>query len=213
LDCDFDDARVSVDTNATLKRTWTTFFYIADSSGIALPDIQIEIRDATDELVATGISGTSGFSPEFRLSQFEIDGSQKTNLTPHKVTLRNSQYDTTFTLSINRQTTHEIIMAVLSSKVADSDAMLPKHFRLYGNYPNPFNPTTTIKFAVKERCHVLLKIYDMRGREITTLIDGDYLPGEYRHTLDAHDWPSGVYFYRMSAGGQFLKVKKMLLLK
>ncbi len=88
-----------------------------------------------------------------------------------------------------------------------------ENYLLYQNYPNPFNPTTTIKFAVKERSHVLLKIYDMRGREIMTLIDGDYQRGQYETTLDAQGQPSGVYFYCINAGEQYNDVKKMLLLK
>jgi hypothetical protein len=92
---------------------------------------------------------------------------------------------------------------------------MPTQFALDQNYPNPFNPTTTIRFAIpagKSHVRTQLKIYDMLGREVATVTDGDKEAGTYQVTFDASSLTSGVYFYRMSAGS-FLETKKMLLLR
>ena len=91
-------------------------------------------------------------------------------------------------------------------------AAVPSEFRLYQNYPNPFNPATTIAYEISASAHVDIKIYDILGREVATLVDGVQNPGSYRVTFDASHIASGVYFYRLEAGS-FVSVKKMLLLK
>jgi hypothetical protein len=85
-------------------------------------------------------------------------------------------------------------------------------YELYQNYPNPFNPTTTIRFTIPHRSNVTLKVYDMLGKEIATLVDEDKEPGGYSVNFDASGLPSGVYFYRIRAG-EFNQTKKMVLMK
>jgi hypothetical protein len=105
--------------------------------------------------------------------------------------------------------------AIPSFVASSSPVSLPAKFELAQNYPNPFNPTTTIRFAVPAgNIHVrtVLKIYDMLGREVATLADGDKEAGTYQVTFDASSLTSGVYFYRMSAGN-FSETKKMILLR
>lgn len=80
------------------------------------------------------------------------------------------------------------------------------------NYPNPFNPTTTISFGLPIGDEVSLKIFDVLGREVTTLIDSKLAPGEYEVTFNAQNLASGVYFYRLKTS-DFLKTRKMLLLR
>ena len=95
---------------------------------------------------------------------------------------------------------------------------LPREYTLAQNFPNPFNPTTTINFTLPERVGVSLKIYDILGREVATLLHGDEMnPGKYSvRWLGRTDYgvpvSTGVYFYRIVAGG-FVQVKKMILLK
>jgi hypothetical protein len=89
---------------------------------------------------------------------------------------------------------------------------IPTEYNLYQNYPNPFNPTTTIKYSVKEAGMVTLKVYDILGKEITTLVNEIKSPGEYTVTFNASSLPSGIYFYTMQAGG-FKASNKLLLLK
>ncbi len=89
---------------------------------------------------------------------------------------------------------------------------LPIAFKLYQNYPNPFNPTTTIQFNVPSSGFVSLKVYDVLGREVRTLVDKMEQPGNYTVTFNAGNLPSGVYFYMLEAG-RFTAVKKMMVLK
>ncbi|MFQ5605414.1 MAG: T9SS type A sorting domain-containing protein [bacterium] len=88
----------------------------------------------------------------------------------------------------------------------------PTVYRMYQNYPNPFNPTTTIQFDLPNRSKVTLKIYNVLGAEVATLIDKEMDAGEYKFDFDAHGFPSGVFFFRIQAEG-FVKSRKLLLLK
>ncbi|MFH1196685.1 MAG: T9SS type A sorting domain-containing protein [bacterium] len=85
-------------------------------------------------------------------------------------------------------------------------------FELSQNFPNPFNPITTIKYEIPVISSVTLKMYDMLGREIITLINEKKLPGKYKVNLDGSNFPSGVYLYRLTAGN-FVCTKKLILLK
>lgn len=83
---------------------------------------------------------------------------------------------------------------------------------LHQNYPNPFNPSTTIRFQIPEPAKVTIKVYDVLGREITTLLDEEKKAGKYEFFFDAHSFASGIYFYRIQTGS-FVKTNKMILLK
>jgi len=83
---------------------------------------------------------------------------------------------------------------------------------LYPNYPNPFNPTTTIKYDLPTASRVSLKVYDILGREVRNLVDGFRNAGSHEVTLNATDLSSGVYFYRLNAG-DFVETKRLLLLR
>jgi len=89
---------------------------------------------------------------------------------------------------------------------------LPKEYKLYQNYPNPFNPSTTIKFQLPDDGIVTLKVYDILGREVATLVNEVRVAGTHDVTFDASQFASGVYIYRMQSGG-FTDVKRILLLK
>jgi mannose/cellobiose epimerase-like protein (N-acyl-D-glucosamine 2-epimerase family) len=89
---------------------------------------------------------------------------------------------------------------------------VPVQFKLNQNYPNPFNPTTTISYSIAKSGKVSLKVYDLLGREVTTLINEDQAAGDYRVTFNAGNLSSGVYFYTMQAGN-FSESRKLILLK
>ncbi len=89
---------------------------------------------------------------------------------------------------------------------------VPTSFELFQNYPNPFNPATIINYQLPKASKVLLKIYDLTGREIKTLVNEEQPAGNYKVNFDASRLASGVYFYRITAG-QFVSVKKMILMK
>jgi len=91
-------------------------------------------------------------------------------------------------------------------------AHVPTAFALHQNYPNPFNPVTEIKYDVPKNSHVTLKVYNVLGAEVATLVDGDQKANFYTVSWDAKDLASGVYFCTLTAG-DFKAVKKMVLLK
>jgi aminopeptidase N len=86
------------------------------------------------------------------------------------------------------------------------------HFELDQNYPNPFNPTTNLRFTIADFRFVTVKVYDILGKEVATLVNGEMNPGRYTVRWDAGNLPSGVYFYRLQAG-QFAETKKLVLMK
>jgi hypothetical protein len=120
------------------------------------------------------------------------------------------------------------------SHVVEVETETPKQFSLEQNYPNPFNPSTTIKYSIpsvmvrqahhdnadvtlsqsKSDIHVTLKIYDILGREVATLVDEYQKPGTYNYQLSTSNYQlsSGVYFYKLQSGS-FTQTKKLILLK
>jgi hypothetical protein len=91
-------------------------------------------------------------------------------------------------------------------------AVMPKDFVLFQNYPNPFNPTTVIHYYLPVASHAVVKVYDVLGREVATLVNEQKLAGSYQVTFDAHLLTSGVYFYSLQAGS-FAETKKLILIK
>jgi probable HAF family extracellular repeat protein len=89
---------------------------------------------------------------------------------------------------------------------------LPKEYNLAQNYPNPFNPITKIRFGIPQAGFVTLKVYDILGNEIATLVNEEKSAGSYEVEFDATMYSSGIYFYKLQAGS-FVETKKMLLLK
>ena len=89
---------------------------------------------------------------------------------------------------------------------------LPPQFALEQNYPNPFNPVTHFQFSLANRQLTILKVYDVLGREVTTIVNAVKPPGSYTVDWDASNVPSGIYFYQLRAG-DFSSVKKMLLIR
>ena len=85
-------------------------------------------------------------------------------------------------------------------------------FQLLQNYPNPFNASTVIRYTLAREAQVLLRVFDMLGREVRVLTDQRVSAGEHTATLDAGDLPSGLYFARLEAGGQ-VQTRKIVLLK
>jgi len=104
------------------------------------------------------------------------------------------------------------VLGTQSIPVVQHDPVTISEYRLYPNYPNPFNPTTTIAFDLVEAGHVTLRIYDVMGREVAVLVNG-YLPaGRHREVFDAGRLPSGLYLYKLTSG-RFTDMQKMVLLK
>jgi len=89
---------------------------------------------------------------------------------------------------------------------------IPTVMDIRGNYPNPFNPSTTISFSIPEQSYITLSVYDITGQKVATLIDKPMSAGSHSVIFDGSDFGSGVYLYRLESKG-FSKIGKMLLLK
>ncbi len=94
----------------------------------------------------------------------------------------------------------------------EEKSTLPITYNLSQNYPNPFNPSTVIKYSIPKESNVSLKIYNLLGQEVKTLVDETKAPGNYTVSFNAKDFGSGIYFYSLKAGN-FYQVKKMMLVK
>jgi len=96
--------------------------------------------------------------------------------------------------------------------VAQAKQIAPKLYTLEQNYPNPFNPSTEIRYTLPKQNFTSLKVYDVLGREIATLVEKIQEGGEYTVSFDASHFPSGVYFYALRSG-EFFSVRKMMLVR
>lgn len=93
-----------------------------------------------------------------------------------------------------------------------SDNTLPIEFKLHQNHPNPYNPSTSIKYTILEQTLITLKVFGLRGKEIATLVNDKQSPGTYEIKFDGSNLPSGTYFYRLQ-NGDYSETQKMVLLK
>jgi len=101
--------------------------------------------------------------------------------------------------------------------VSGNETKIPEQCKLYQNYPNPFNPTTTIKFDIPRKSYVTLKIFNLLGKEIETLVDEQLDQGFYERQWNAKDFPSGIYFLIISASasirGDFVQTRMAVFIK
>jgi len=96
--------------------------------------------------------------------------------------------------------------------VGQISQVIPNHFALSQNHPNPFNPSTIITYDLPKEGMVTIKIYDLLGREVKTLVDEYKSAGSYSVAFDARNLTSGTYFYRLTSG-DFTEIKKLILMK
>ena len=101
----------------------------------------------------------------------------------------------------------------LGTKLLKAQAtQTPASFDLSQNYPNPFNPSTRIDYSLPSACHATLKVYDLLGREVQSLVNSEMEPGYYHVDVDAQNLSTGMYFYRLTAG-TFSVTRKFQVLK
>jgi hypothetical protein len=99
-----------------------------------------------------------------------------------------------------------------SVSITSIGGIIPTEFKLYNNYPNPFNPSTTIRFDIPKNADVKIKVFDLTGKMVSELIDFSVPPGAYETSFNASKLASGIYYYRIEAG-EFIDTKKMMLIK
>ncbi|RKY93746.1 MAG: hypothetical protein DRQ01_03995 [Ignavibacteriae bacterium] len=105
-----------------------------------------------------------------------------------------------------------VITYLDATSVGENGFITPEQFILFQNFPNPFNPTTNIGFRIAEPGFVFLKVYDVLGNEVATLVEKDMPAGYYEVEFDASQLTSGLYFYRLNVG-EFSDTKKLILLR
>ena len=120
--------------------------------------------------------------------------------------------ETMYCTSFNTGKVWKFSRSDVGIKITPISAVVPKEFSLGQNYPNPFNPTTIIPFSLKKSGHVELKVYDILGREVKTLISERMMSGSYQAHFDGSGMASGVYHYRLRVDGVSM-TKRMLLVK
>lgn len=97
--------------------------------------------------------------------------------------------------------------------VEDKEIKQAVSYSLLQNYPNPFNPSTNICYSVEKAGHVTLKIYDILGKEIKTLVNEIQNPGTYSYNFESGSLASGVYYYKLTAAESYSEIKKMILIR
>jgi len=123
-----------------------------------------------------------------------------------------SAYDTDSLLTWGSNTDNDPWEIQINTSGLSENNALPSDFHLYTNYPNPFNPTTTFKYELPKESKVVLSVFDMNGRLVETIVNQTQSAGYYSVQWDATQYSSGVYIYRIQAGG-FQQVKKCVLMK
>jgi hypothetical protein len=106
----------------------------------------------------------------------------------------------------------ETVRWSLTSGITQLGSEIPQVYNLYQNYPNPFNPATKIRYDIVESGNVKVVVYDILGKEIENIVNQRHKPGKYEIDFNASHLPSGIFYYRITAG-DFVSVKKMILLK
>ncbi|SVE15872.1 uncharacterized protein METZ01_LOCUS468726, partial [marine metagenome] len=107
---------------------------------------------------------------------------------------------------------NDIVWQDLGVTVVNLTALMPKTISLENAYPNPFNPVTTLNFALPESQDIMLQVYNLQGRVVETLIDGTVEAGYHSATWNADHHASGVYFVKM-VSGEYISTQKLILLK
>jgi hypothetical protein len=123
-----------------------------------------------------------------------------------------AQVDTPSSGTVKVHSVSLIIVGSTPATLVKAAPQLPSSFTLSQNYPNPFNPSTQIQFSIPQAGFVSLKVYDMLGREVATLVHQELTPSSYSITWNAANVASGVYLYRLDAGN-YSVTKKMVLMK
>ncbi|MFC1552292.1 T9SS type A sorting domain-containing protein [Candidatus Latescibacterota bacterium] len=153
----------------------------------------------SDYKIESGIIGNGGTS--ISNAQYQINGTIGEQLVGH-----------TGSSSYNNEAGFWCLCQIYYEPILVEDNTIPKQFRLIGNFPNPFNPVTEIRYEIPEQCNVKLKIYTISGQLVETLIDETVSPGIHSVKWNPTEISSGLYIYEMEAGNKKY-VNRMLLLK
>ena len=216
--------RISRDEGWPPNSPW--YVYSNEATGYVFPPIPVELMSFTAEVNKNDITliwltatetNNSGFEI-LRFAQNDNNECEKKGFVPgHGTTTETQHYS--FTDNDVKPGKYQYKLKQIDydgtfeySQIVEAEIPFVNEFSLSQNYPNPFNPTTSLQLAIGSRQFVTLKVYDLLGREIATLVNEEKPAGEYEVEFDATGLQSGVYFYTLRAGS-FVESKKLLLLK
>jgi len=221
--------------NTLLSRGIATNYYLLDRSP-CYPDrfgrsgsisLQTTSRALFNEFRNNGVLDANGYFLINNLSLLERVRSTPAQFPVLLLSLNESQRlfvfsqvdvmyaDHSFYSDYNRKTLsflNSILRGTTRVESRDAETSLPKGFALLQNYPNPFNPSTVISFQLPVSRHVMLKVFDVNGREVATLVDDEMTAGKHTVPFAPRATTSGIYFYQLTAG-KFSQTRKMILLK
>jgi hypothetical protein len=191
-----------------------------DSNGLSVTNFSNSSKTVTINLTTSNLKFTGGFNQSstywinnlYLDSSFQLQGSALANFS---VTLP-AYGSAIYTISTVEENVLLPPIPIIVS-VDEEITIQPKEYSLFQNYPNPFNPTTTIRYSITRPDLVRIKVYDVLGREVKTLVNEEKMSGVYQVSWNGDDSSgnkvsSGVYFYRIDAG-DFIQTKKMMLIK
>ncbi len=213
---------LTIKYNSFGDSVWTRTYHVVYHSNEYAESI---ISDKSDNIYVTGRSDSNFLFTKFATVKYDSSGMLKW-IVKYPVGLEFLSYyakfiklDTSGNIYIignadGYNTGMDLVIVKYSNNTGIKKIIgeIPDKYILFQNYPNPFNPTTTIKYALPKNEFVKLVIFDILGREIQTLINEKQSPGTYEITFNASQYPSGVYFYKLTTEG-FSETKKMILLK
>ncbi|MEO6694053.1 MAG: T9SS type A sorting domain-containing protein [Ignavibacteria bacterium] len=115
-------------------------------------------------------------------------------------------------IAINNVLLEKAIYDTIDVGISNYNSLIPEKFALYQNFPNPFNPTTNIRFDIAKSTFTSIAVYDALGKEVDRLVNQNLTPGGYEYSFNASNYPSGIYYYQINTNA-FTEIKKMILLK
>jgi hypothetical protein len=196
-------------------------------SGSVIAQTIYEVQPGTkDNEIKLTVANISETSPAMNVNVTITRKSAALNFSKETETIElieaKAEAEASFTFDINRNTP-ENRKDTIDFMITSSDGIMmiksfifhytpPKEFRLDQNFPNPFNPTTTIQYQLPKAARVTLKIYDILGSEVTTLVNEEQEAGYKEVKFNANNIASGMYIYRLTAG-DFVSTRKMMMMK
>lgn len=179
---------------------------IHSDNGTALAGVLVVVKNSNSNIVGYCITDASG--------SYSINGIVQGSYTiSASISSYNSQQTTSsYNPSSGTTTVQNLTMPSSVTEVNYSSSNVPAKYRLFNNYPNPFNPSTVIEFTIPLTTHVRLEVYNILGQKVAELVNGTMSAGTYNISFDASKLSSGVYLYRLQANN-FSEVKKMILSK
>jgi hypothetical protein len=171
-----------------------------------------QLLNDSDRIIMSG--PPSGFIPYYVIT-FIIEPNQLTEIYSNWITFNPPNEPETYSLILYYDELRLEVKIPVGKAVTNVTIPLklePDAFQLFQNYPNPFNPTTTISYSLPQKTFITLKVYDVLGRDVVTLINKEMEAGIHSQQLNLLNMPSGIYFYRIEAGN-YTQTKKLVLLK